>query len=101
MSNLNNAPEVRLWREVIRNALLDAGISLTDGKLSYISASQSKSAALDRQQALHFLVDDFGGWKTSRKLVCSNAMICPERLRTNVLRILAKVNNNSGDKNDK
>lgn len=99
MSDLHNAPEVRLWREVIRNALQDAGISLSDGKLSYIPHSPSKSAVLDRHQALHFLTDDFGGWKTSRKMVCSHAGICHVRLRENTMRILAQFNN--GDKNDR
>ena len=101
MSDFNEVPEVKLWREVIKNALLDAGINLSEGKLSYVPVNLSKSADLDRRQALHFLTDDFGGWKTSRKLVCNHAMICPERLRSNVLRILAKFNNNSGVKNDK
>jgi hypothetical protein len=88
---------VRLWREVIKNALIDAGISLTDGKLSYVSENLSKSATLDRHQALHFLTDDFGGWKTSRKMVCYHAMICPERLRENTLKILAKFNSSNGE----
>ncbi|MCE3232473.1 MAG: hypothetical protein K0R98_730 [Rickettsiaceae bacterium] len=101
MSDLNNVPEVKLWCAVIKNALFDAGISTSGGKLSYIPASLSKSEAQDRKRAIHFLTDDSGGWKASRKLVCSHAMICPERLRKSVLRILAQFNNNNGDKNDR
>lgn len=92
MPDMNKVPEVVLWREVIRNAVIDAGISLSNGKASYSPASSSRSENLDRRQALHFLTDDTGCWKTSRKLVCENAMVCPERLRKNVLHILAKFN---------
>ena len=93
MADFTKEPEIKLWREVIKIALRDAGMNLANGKLASIrSARTPRQAELDRAQAVNFLTAKSGEWEKSRVLVCSMAMLCPDRLRSNYLKLLKTTN---------
>lgn len=96
MSDLQKEPEVKLWREVIKITLRDAGMNLSKGKLVNIrSARTQQQANSDRDQAINFLTATSGEWKRSRELICDLALICPDTLRSNYMRVAATNNINS------
>lgn len=94
MADLNKEPEVKLWREVLKITLRDAGMCMSpNGKLITIrSARTEKQESSDRHQAINFLTATSGEWKKSRELICSLALLCPDTLRSNYLRV-AETNN--------
>ena len=94
MFDLKKENEVKLWREVLKITLRDAGMCMSsNGKLMVIrSARTEQQVSNDKQQAINFLTATSGEWKKSRELICSLALICPDTLRTNYMRMAEKNN---------
>lgn len=93
MTDFTNEPEVKLWREVIKIALRDAGIRCDNYNASGpVTKKAAGEAEFDKRQAILFLTATSGGWRRSRELVCYMALGCPDKLCTYALKAMAKPN---------